>query len=208
MIFLAASAALVGFLHSLAPGHWLPVVLLAKSRRWDLRTALLGAFTAASGHILISILVGAASLLIGSQVFDGIEEDAERWGAYLLIGFGVVYALVSYFRHSHCHGHTHHGPDPRSKKAPFLFLFSIGFSPCIAALPVFGAAAGLGSVATLVTMAAFAGGVLMALGGATVLVSKGVAKLDHPWLEHHGDLITGLAIVLMGTILFLFPHAH
>lgn len=207
MIFIVASAAFVGFVHSLAPGHWLPIVLVAKSRKWSTQTAVLGAGISASGHILLSNLLGAISVWIGAQVLNMSEESMEKLGSVILMFFGLGYAAWSYFRHSHCHGHTHHGPDPVSeatqkKRGPFAFLFSLGFSPCIAVLPVFGAASVKGTVAVIVSMISFSLGVLIALIGSTVLATHGLSKLDHPLLEHYGDVMTGLGIAIMGLVLY------
>jgi cytochrome c biogenesis protein CcdA len=204
MILLAASAAFVGLVHSLAPGHWIPVVLVVKTRNWKPRKALLGAFIAASGHILLSIAAGGLALLVGEGIFVDMEETFEPYAAMGLVAFGAIYAIVAYLRHSGCSGHGHHGPevpDPRRDKAPYLFLFSIGFSPCIAVLPIFGAAAAKGAVAVALTMAAFSMGVLAALVGATLLVSLKVMKLDHPFLEHYGDVLTGVSVVVLGLII-------
>ena len=202
MVILATSAALVGLVHSLAPGHWLPVVLMAKSRRWPMRTAILGASTVAAGHILLSTILGLLSIYVELQFLSRYEEEIERYAGLGLGLFGLIYAGYAYFRHSSCHGHTHHGPNPMGQKAPYAFLFSLGFSPCIAALPVFAAAASRGPVTTVVAFLSFCIGVLCAIIGSTVLVSKGLVKLDHPIFEHYGDVITGLGVTLMGTILF------
>lgn len=203
MIFIAASAAFIGFVHSLAPGHWLPIVLVAKAKKWSTQTAILGAGVSASGHILISNLLGGASIWVGAQVLKMSEESMERYGSMILMLFGLGYAAWSYFRHSHCHGHTHHGPDPgKRQKAPFAFLFSLGFSPCVAVLPVFAAASVKGAFTVIVSMFSFSVGVLAALIGSTVLASHGLSRLDHPFLEHYGDVVTGLSISFMGLILF------
>jgi nickel/cobalt exporter len=202
MFVIAASAALVGLVHSLAPGHWLPVVLMAKSRRWPMKKAILGASTVAAGHILLSGIIGLASIFVELQFLARYEEEIERYAGLGLALFGLIYAGHAYFRHSGCHGHTHHGPDPKGQKAPYAFLFSLGFSPCIAALPVFAAAAVHGTFITIVAFLSFCVGVLSALIGSTVLVSKGLVKLDHPLFEHYGDVITGLGVTVMGTILF------
>lgn len=204
VILIAASAAFVGLVHSLAPGHWLPVVLTMKARRWSLRKAALGALVAASGHILLSIAIGLISVQMGSLFFHEHEEHIERFSGVTLILFGLIYAGLAYFRHSTCHGHSHHGPDPKkNERTPFLFLFTLGLSPCVAVIPVFLAAAPMGAAAVGLSMAAFAGGVIAALVGATGLVSFGVMKLDHPLLEHYGDVITGLGVAVMGTVLLL-----
>lgn len=206
MIYLALSAAFVGLVHSLAPGHWLPVVLVSKTRRWSLKKGILGAVISASGHIVLSIGLALIAIQVGAHLFIEQEATIERYAGLAVGVFGLIYAAFAFFRHSSCHGHTHHGPDPKGQKDPYLFLFLTGFSPCIAALPLFGAAATLSSAALVFTLAAFAAGVLAALIGATVLVSFGIMKLDHPILEHYGDVITGLGVALMGLALFLFSH--
>lgn len=205
MVVLSFSAAFVGLVHSLAPGHWLPVVLMAKARRWSLKTALLGAMVTASGHIFLSVLLGLLSIWIGVHFLSQYEAQIERYAGLALAGFGLIYAAQAYFRHSSCHGHTHHGPDPRGQKTPFVFLFTLGFSPCVAVLPVFAAAAAEGSFSTVLTLICFSIGVMTALIGSTLVVSLGLVKLDHPIFEHFGDVITGMGVALMGVILFFVP---
>lgn len=208
MILLASSAAFVGLVHSLAPGHWLPVVLMAKSRKWSIVNALWGALVTASGHVFISILLGALALFVGSELLVSHEEWIERYAGLGVGLFGLIYAIRSFQKHSHCHGHTHHGPQPKKKekKSPYRFLFLLGFSPCVAVLPIFAAAAPQGSFAVALTMLGFAAGVLSALAGATLSVHFGVMKLDHPVFEHYGDVITGAGVFLMGLMLFLTPE--
>ena len=206
MTLLIGSAALVGFLHSLAPGHWLPVVLVAKTRRWKLRLALLGALCAAAGHAFVSTLVGMGSVALSGSLLPGGEETIERYAAIMLTVFGAAYAVLGCFRHSGCHGHEHHGPSPRrGGKAPFLFLFGIGLSPCVAVLPLFLAASARGWPAALATMASFSAGVITSLAVATTAVTLGLFNLDHPVFEHYGDVLTGAAVAVMGVILFAFP---
>ena len=48
----------------------------------------------------------------------------------------------------------------------------------------------------------FAIGVVSALTLASQLVHRGVMKFDHPVFEHYGEVITGLGIALVGSILF------
>lgn len=203
MILILLSAAFVGFVHSLNPGHWLPVVLMAKSRKWPLRTSVFGALSLAAGHIFVSSLFGLLAMWVGLHLIAQNEGRIERWAGAVLAIFGLVYALVSYLRHSDCHSHHSLPKKQGARKTPFLFLFSLGFSPCVAVLPVFGAAAVEGPWVLILSLICFSIGVLGALLGATVLVSLGLMKLDHPVFEHYGDVITGLGIAIMGSILFL-----
>jgi nickel/cobalt exporter len=208
MILLALSAAFVGFMHSMAPGHWLPVVMLASSRKWSVRQSLLAAAISGSGHILVSVALGVLSVFIESQFIAKHDAAIEHYASVILVAFGLVYAVVAWRRHSSCHGHEHHGPDVEREKEPLILLFSSGMVPCVAVLPIFAAAAAYGPAAAIVSMVTFAIGVMVALGGATLVVSRGLMKLDHPLLEHYGDVITGLAVALMGIVLYLLPHHH
>ncbi len=208
-MLLALSAAFVGFVHSLSPGHWLPVVLMVKARKWDLPQATVAALVAASGHVVVSLGLGILAAFIGQSLFAPYLHELEEHAGVILIVSGLLYAIYSRFRHRHCHGHEHHGPDPRkASKAPYVFLFSLGFSPCFAVLPVFATAIGMGNGVLALTMLFFSVGVIAALVGGSLLVSRGLVKLDHPIFEHHGDLITGLGVAAMGLLLVLFPHTH
>jgi ABC-type nickel/cobalt efflux system permease component RcnA len=208
MFLIALSAAIAGFVHSLSPGHWLPVVLLIKSQKWNLRQAVFGAILAASGHILISIAVGVVVALAGFKVLEPHLEWMESRTPWILIAVGVIYALGSRLFHHHCEEHGHHGPE-RGNKAPYVFLFTLGFSPCVAALPIFVTSlfnGGVGSLALSIVF--FCGGVLSAFIGASLLVSHRRVKLDHPLFEHYGEVIAGVSIALIGLILLLSPHHH
>jgi hypothetical protein len=208
-MLIALSAAFVGFIHSLSPGHWLPVVLMVKARKWSHAQAAWGALVAASGHIFVSVGLGLVGSLIGHSLFSPYLHEVEEHAGLILIVCGIGYAVYSRFQHRHCHGHEHHGPDPRaSGKAPYIFLFSLGFSPCFAVLPIFATAIGMGTSVLALSMVFFSLGVVAALMGGSFLVSRGLVKLDHPLFEHHGDLITGIGVAVMGLILVLFPHTH
>ncbi len=205
ILLAAATAAGIGFIHSLSPGHWLPVVLVVKARKWKVPQALLGAFVAASGHILLSVGLAWIALKIGLQALVDDPELLESRAFLLMILFGAAYAIYSWRTHSHCEEHAHHGPEPKAKKAPWIFLFSVGFTPCVAVLPVIMGAGALGGVGISAAAIGFALGVVTAFGGAVILVSKGVLSLDHPLLEHYGDVVTGIAVMVLGAFLF-FLH--
>ncbi len=208
LFLLACSAAWVGTVHSLAPGHWLPVVVMARAKRWTIPQSIVGALCVTAGHVVISCGIGVLTLLLNlhERVTDSNVENAEQmierffgWG---LVAFGIGFALRAFFFHKRCHGHEHHGPElsKESQRTPYAFLFMLGVSPCVAALPLFVAASVHGTLVLMASMAAFGGGVLLALVGATTLVSAGVLKLDLPLFEHHGDVLTGLGVAATGAL--------
>lgn len=211
MILFGLTAFLVGFVHSLSPGHWLPVVFLVRSKRWGGQHAFFAALVAALGHVTSSVLLGALVFIAGDSVFGKSWNEIEGYTGLILMAFGVLYALLSFRKHSHCHGHEHHGPSYRKGMNPFLFLFSIGLAPCFAVLPVFLAASTSGVGVLASSMGLFSLGVFTAFFLGSYLSVRGHFKLDHPLFEHYGDVLTGVAVFVSGALLLVFPeifHYH
>ncbi len=209
MILIAWGAALVGFIHTLSPGHWLPIVMLAKAKKWSLKKSLFGALIAASGHIAVATALAIATAFIGAQFFEANHLKIEQISGVVVIIVGLAYAWYSRSRHSHCHGHGHHGPEIESKKEiPYGFLFTMSLAPCVSVLPVFFAASAVSQISVVFSMIAYAAGVISALFLATILVSRGLSWLDHPILEHQGEVITGLLVAVLGVLILILPHAH
>ncbi len=210
----ALTAAMVGLIHSLAPGHWLPIVLVARARKWDLRASVLGAVVASLGHILLSLILAVVAIRTGALFLEEQGESIERFASVGLVVFGIGYAAWAYRTHRTCghHDHSHHGPAVRNKERqrPYLFLFLAGLSPCVAAFPVFVAASTHGVTSLGLSMGMFAVGVVLALTVTTLVAVSGVKRIqfDHPMLEHHADTITGLSVALLGIVLYFLPHAH
>ncbi|MBF0443408.1 MAG: hypothetical protein HQK54_15990, partial [Oligoflexales bacterium] len=129
-ILLAVTAFFVGLVHSFSPGHWLPVVLLSKARKWTFPEAMLGALAAASGHIFVSLVISIIAIAAGAHFISNYEETIEGYGALMMAVFGIAFAGVAYVRHRRCAGHTHHGPaipihGRGEGKGVYVFLFSL-----------------------------------------------------------------------------------
>src|SRR5262245_50299455 len=92
---LLIAAVSVAFFHSMAPDHWLPFVALAKSSRWSTQKLTWVTMLAGTAHVLSSLLLGLIGLWAGLVIHH--LQGAEAWrgsvGVWLLIGFGVSYAL-------------------------------------------------------------------------------------------------------------------
>lgn len=208
MIFFLSTAVFVGFVHSLAPGHWLPVVLIAKAQHWTLNKAIVGASIVALGHVLISLILGVSTLFLGTSFFSEYESVIEKNSGLLLMVFGFCYGLLAFFKHFKCHGHTHHidqGHQQKGSALPFLFLFCLGLNPCIAALPLFVLASAQGIFSVFVVVLFFIIGVFSSVIGTTVLALKvGSEKVDQLLFEHYGDVITGMGMVCIGMLLYFF----
>jgi ABC-type nickel/cobalt efflux system permease component RcnA len=181
---------------------------MSKEKKWNTRTALLGAALASLGHLVATLtitLLAVGGLKLGSKLEVLSESQVDHYSGFGLIAFGLFYALYSVFKHHDCHGHEHHGPEvsAKRKKAPMLFLFLLGLTPCVAVLPVLAAASAHGNFALGLSFVSFAIGVSVAWVGATLGVLKGIQKFDHPLIEHNGDTLTGIGLALTGLILLL-----
>jgi hypothetical protein len=106
---LAGVAAGIGALHTLAPDHWVPFAALARAERWSLRRTALVTASCGLGHVTVSVLLGAASLVVGLELIQALGARLENIAGVLLIGFGVAYGAWGWHRamRDRIHGHMH-----------------------------------------------------------------------------------------------------
>ena len=112
---IAATGLTVAFLHAALPTHWLPFVLAGRRQNWTRNKTLAIAALAGSGHVLFTIVLGAAIAWFGIAMDSWIGNVFPYIAGGILIAFGAYY-LVSgsddhhHFGHAHHHGH-HHSHD-------------------------------------------------------------------------------------------------
>ncbi len=206
----------LGFIHVLAgPDHYVPFAALAWERKWSAAKTLAVTFLCGLGHILGSVLLGAAGILFGATAgrLEALESFRGGLAGWALLAFGLVYFVwglkKAYARrhgHDHPRGHGwhHHGSPGR---AGFWVLFLIFvFGPCEPLIPllmypalrggwmdvalvsaVFGAA-------TIGTMVAV---VSLSLAGIRWVPSRGWERFS-PALAGASLLACGAAVVFVG----------
>ncbi|MFP3861290.1 MAG: hypothetical protein ACLFUW_10745, partial [Bacteroidales bacterium] len=112
---LIVSAVSIAFLHTvLGPDHYIPFVVMAKSRQWSLTKTIWVTGICGLGHVLSSVILGIIGISIGLAVsrIESIESFRGGIAAYLLIAFGLIYLVygirraVKYKKHTHKHLHT------------------------------------------------------------------------------------------------------
>jgi nickel/cobalt exporter len=166
LIALVATAATLGFLHTLAgPDHYLPFIVMSKARKWSTGKTLGVTALCGLGHVGSSVIIGAIGLVFGLgvaklEIFEGVRGDLAAW---LFILFGLAYFLWGLSRglrnrgHHHIHVHadgTVHGdhlsvagpsevraehdhPDPKPANVTPWVLFTIFvFGPCEPLIPL------------------------------------------------------------------------
>jgi ABC-type nickel/cobalt efflux system permease component RcnA len=104
---IAATGLTVAFLHAALPTHWLPFVLAGRRQGWRRNKTLAIAALAGSGHVLFTIVLGAAIAWFGIAMDLWIGNVFPYIAGGILIAFGVYY-LVSGADDHHHFGHAHH----------------------------------------------------------------------------------------------------
>ncbi len=223
---LIATAASIALLHTLiGVDHYLPFVVLGKSRGWSFRrvmgiTALCGV-----GHVLGSVLLGAIGIGIGAAVdnlelIEGVRGSIAAWG---LIAFGLAYAAWSAAAaargkaHSHVHVHddgrahvhehnhrddhlhAHADGDKGLQLTGWTLFILFVFGPCEALIPLVMAPAWSHSWAVVAAVVLVFGAVTIATMLAMVAIgTAGLRLVSLKAVSAHANTFAGLAIALSG----------
>ncbi|HZU59485.1 MAG TPA: hypothetical protein VE983_00870 [Solirubrobacteraceae bacterium] len=222
---LIAAAAGVGFGHAVLPDHWVPLALLGRTRRYPISRIARLSGLAGLAHVLVSILLGAAIIVIGLQFRSAIQTAQQAIVGSLLLVTGIAFlaldALGGGHHHSGQHSHApvlepggqsprhRHPTRPASRRrvpgrlqdlAAVMVPFGAAASPDITILPVFLAAATAGVATAMASLVVFA---LVTVGTIVILTlaaARGGYEIQGRWLERWGNGLTALVLVLIGLL--------
>lgn len=219
----------IAALHALIPSHWLAFALVGRAQRWPIRRTLIITALAGTGHSLLTVVLGMVLALVGKRLLSAIPPSVEHLATSLLLIALGVYFLISSWRqgegcHHHAHGHHTHSdhleggesseqeqnagsgilPDRLRSRSTVMGALVLGMtlSPCLDLLAVYVAAASsswlvLGAISLIMTVTTV---VLMVL--LVWLTLLGLQHLRLEWLERHEGKVVGVALVLLGLLLF------
>ena len=218
----------VAFFHTMSPDHWLPFVMVGRSRNWSILKTELVALIAGIGHVGTSVLIALVGIFIGAELSEQFASFAEVATGSALIIFGFAYALYMWRRGGHAHftiggnrftgGHSHghhedhsdhdhdhehhhshaHQHEVADTKAPYTLVIIMGLTPCVALLPLAFAAAGHGTGTAISVITLFAIATIVPILVLTYLGSKGMHLIRLEWFDKYGDVITGIVIGCIG----------
>ncbi|HOW40661.1 MAG TPA: sulfite exporter TauE/SafE family protein [Bacteroidales bacterium] len=221
---LSVTAVSLGFIHTLlGPDHYLPFIVLSQAKNWSLRKTMWITFFCGIGHVLSSVLLGMAGILVGVSVSRLVDVESFRGNiaAWLFIAFGLVYLIISIrnlvrkkkHTHSHFHlggekhihehnhqdEHTHiHQTDVVSTTPWILFLIFV-FGPCEPLIPILMYPAAENNIGGTILVSVLFSVVTIATMMTIVLAFKlGLSKINLKPVEKYSHVIAGGMILFSG----------
>src|SRR5574341_34724 len=222
---LTGTAASIAFIHTVfGPDHYLPFVVLAKSRAWPLRKTILVTALCGIGHVLSSVVLGLIGVTLGLalaslQTIEAVRGEIAAWG---LIAFGLLYGLwglrrayrnrphqhwhshdrLSLHSHEHTHQEEHLHPHLQENKVnltPWVLFIIFAFGPCEPLIPLVMYPAAQHSLIGTIWVAGVFGTVTIGTMLLVVLSSTlGIAKISFGRLERFSHALAGGTIAMSG----------
>ena len=224
---LAATAATIGFVHTVTgPDHYLPFIVIGKARNWSLGRTLGVTTLCGIGHVLGSVVLGLIGIGLGVAVgqlniIEGLRGDIAAW---LLISFGLIYAVwglrkamrdkphTHVHQHSdgsaHTHHHSHHhehshvhdeGSGSSRNLTPWALFIIFVLGPCEPLIPILMYPAATNSFWGLFLVAGIFGVVTIAtMLLMVILAQKGIRLIPMQRIERYTHAIAGVAILGSG----------
>jgi len=226
MLFLLISALSVGFIHTLlGPDHYVPFIVLAKTRHWSMLKTTIITLLCGIGHVLSAVVLGIIAVGIGLTLskLNFIESFRGEIAAWLLIGFGFAYFIwgvrnaIKGRKHSHLHlhadgsahmhdhGHSSEHAHIHVKKdlkeiTPWILFIIFILGPCEPLIPLIMYPAIQKSVLNTVWVTLFfSAGTLFTMLFmvlATVYSTKKIEKFE--FFECYGNAMAGMVICSCG----------
>lgn len=224
LTLLALNAGAVGFIHTLiGPDHYLPFIVLAKARRWSLAKTAGITLACGLGHVGSSMVIGFLGYGLGASLkhLNFIEEIRGQVAAWILIGFGLIYALWGLRRarraapdgHLHSHGgflhSADHVHDPKTgetiKLTPWILFIIFAFGPCEPLVPLFiYPAATSGWSAAIVVAGVFSIATLAVMLSIVLASSIGLERVPLRAWSRYSHTLAGASIALTGGAIRIF----
>ena len=219
-----AAAAGVGLGHAILPDHWVPLAVLGRTRRYPLARVARLSGLAGIAHVLVSVVLGGVIIAVGLQFRSAIEHAEGSIVGGLLIATGIGFLVFELTGHGHGHSHGHddgdtHSHDPerghsgdgrgasRSGRlhglAAVMVPFGAAASPDLTILPVFLAAAAIGTATAIGSVAIFAAVTIGTIVGLTMAATRGGYEIQGQWLERWGNALTALVLIGIGALVLI-----
>jgi nickel/cobalt transporter (NicO) family protein len=177
---------LLSLIHALIPHHWIPIIAIAKTEKWNTREALSATFITGVSHMISTIIIGIIVGFVGIKLAESYSYITTVAAPTILLVIGVIYLILDFRDSKHHHHHFDIDEEKlKNKKSKTAIITSLSVAmflmPCFEIEAYYFQAANFGWP-----------GIFVLLG------IKGVNKLNLSFLEHHSKRVTGIILILLG----------
>jgi hypothetical protein len=201
--YLVALSAIVAVSHvALGPDHYVPFIGLGRAQQWSNSKLFSIIFLGGLLHVGSSFLIGSIGLLAGFALtqLEGVEEWRASVAPFLLIGFGIAYAIWGLKRSRH-DAYTHLKIGDASV---WMLILIFVFGPCEPMIPIMFLAAIYGLPEVIFVSATFGIVTVATMLTISFALFHGVSLLPMEKLEHHTHTLAGAVIAATGLAVVVF----
>lgn len=226
MTALILSAITISFLHTASgPDHYLPFIVLSRSRKWSMFRTVALTVVCGLGHILSSVVIGLIGVALGWQLakltwFQDIRGDISSWALLL---FGLIYLAWGIWNAYADRPHKHfdvyddsmyvfehrHGspvyPQQRVKVTPLVLLAIFVMGPSEPLVPLlFYSGANNSALEIGIVIAVFAVSTVLTMLAMVLLGLYGFSFFRTNKLERYMHAISGAVVTACGFGMIFF----
>ena len=226
IITIASTGFGVAFLHAALPTHWLPFALTARARKWSGMKTFGVTFSAATAHVLFTIILGALIFRGGMELSEEVHE-LFHWiagGILVLLGSWFILRQIQGKEHGHIHLLGKHGEEIHNhdydehcldrelaeRKGNALSIGSLvmmlTLSPCESFLPIYVSGSAFGWEGFLILSIVLLVATVGAMTLFTMLARYGIEKLPLGILERYENGLLGILLIVLGSVFFVWGH--
>lgn len=215
MIQIFIASLTLSLIHASIPNHWLPLIAIGKTEKWNLKETLSATAITGFAHTLSTVIIGIIVGVIGYKLSSSYEVISHLVAPAILVVLGIIYIILDLSGANHYHEHHHHNHQHshndstlpmkgHKSKWAVLSALSLGmfFTPCIEIEAYYFQASTIGWKGIWIVSAVYT---FVTLGYMLLLVYlgfKGVKNLQSHFLEKHEKRITGIVLIIVGLITY------
>jgi len=192
-------------IHALIPNHWIPLIALSKTERWNTRETLLATFITGFSHTISTIFIGIIVGFAGIELSENYGHLTKIAAPVILLVIGLVYFLMD-LRTGHHHHHHFELKDRDRKKTKIAVITSLSIAmfltPCIEIEAYYFQASTIGWTGILIVSLVYLLITLLVMFTLVYVGMKGFNRLNSHFLEHHEKGITGIVLIILAFIAF------
>jgi hypothetical protein len=202
LLALWAATVAIAFLHALAPDHWAPLVMMSKAQRWRRRKLALMTFLSGTGHVGSSALIAVVGATLGLTLLQvqALETSRAEVAVFLLMGFGLAYALWSLKR---AKSRRLSESNPQQVALTWTLVAIIVFGPCEPLIPLLFIATIYDWFIALSIAITFGVVTISTMLLEVLLAHAGLMKLRSAFWERYDHTVSGLAIAATGLVVLI-----